>query len=144
MLQIIQTEIALGHVTSLGVVLRRAIRTSPGAITTSHTFLRIQKNNAVVTKLICVCRTNSSTFGIDTMVAGDGQVISEDCVVPGAFFFLPGPARYFNHTPPQHIGWEIVLILAGCLAGFAAGAEPSSNEKAYWVVMLPPPSPLAP
>ena len=55
------------------------------------------------------------------MVACDGQVIGENVGYPGITISLPRTASYLVYPPPQNAGWQIVLILAGDLAGFTAG-----------------------
>jgi hypothetical protein len=57
---------------------------------------------------------------MDTMVAGNGKVISKDGVVPGFAVLLPRASSDLKNSSQEYTGRESILILTGCLAGLAA------------------------
>ena len=56
------------------------------------------------------------------MVAGDRKVVSENVRPPGITLSLPRTARNLENSPPEHADGQVIFVLAGDLAGFAAGA----------------------
>ena len=70
-IQIINTEIAFGHVAGLRIVLRRAIGTSPRTITTAHAFRCIEESQCHPTEAYALTGQTPAHLG-GTMVAGNG------------------------------------------------------------------------
>jgi hypothetical protein len=56
------------------------------------------------------------------MVAGHGQIIGKDIVLPRLADSLPATAGHFVNPPPYLSDGQIILVFTGHLAGFAPRA----------------------
>jgi hypothetical protein len=57
------------------------------------------------------------------MVAGYGEIVGKDCACPGIAGVRPLAAGDLVDAPPEYAKRQVVLILAGSLAGFTPGTR---------------------
>jgi hypothetical protein len=63
------------------------------------------------------------------MIAAYGQVVGKYRIAPGFALALPFTARHLIDPPPERVQWQVVLILASHLAGFAPAAGGRVKEE---------------
>ncbi len=105
----------------LVIVLRYSVWTCPGAVSATHAFGNVYQYDSVRTDGVCVRRANTCAFGMVTVVAGQGKVISKNAVFPGTASGVPFSTRNLNYTAPQYPDRELIFIFASFLAGFTTG-----------------------
>ena len=117
---VIGAKIAFTHHTFLRIELRCAIRANPGTIFTTDTKALINLNDAVLTFPECMRRTVFDTDRIFAVVAGHGQVVGKYVLAPRGLLLFPATAGHLINPSPDLARAQIILVLTGHLAGFAA------------------------
>ena len=122
-------EMAFGHDSFFGVVLRGAVGTGPFTVAASRALVRIDEDDTVFS---FIYRSGRACFQAErflAVIAGDGKIECRRFGYPYTIPLFPTAARYFVDAAPEEAGVEIVLVLAGHLTGFAAGTNRSIEEK---------------
>ena len=120
--QVVGAEGALGHVTGLGVVLRRAVRTGPTAIFAPDALVGVYQHYPVGPLGDGLRRADLDANRLLAVVAGQGNVVGKHARNPGLAAARPVAARHLIYPAPQETHSQTVFVLARHLAGLAAGA----------------------
>jgi hypothetical protein len=84
--------------------------------------LSVDQNDTIRSHFVGIYRTDASAFGMDTMIAGNGQIVGKNGVSPGLSSLSPLSPGDLIDAPPEHTKRQVVLVLTGILAGFATRA----------------------
>lgn len=120
--EVVLAEVALGHDTLVGVVLRCTVGAGPFAVTAADALVLIERDDAILALLQRARRAGAHADGVLAVIAGDRRVVREHVLVHRAFALHPLATGVLRHSAEGDGRWQVVLVLAGDTATGAAGA----------------------